>query len=322
MTKWRIALIAVAALVVVLGVSVYLSYQRDIQLAYARLATGSQLVETPCGTIEYALAGVGPPVLIVHGSGGGYDQGLEFGQMLVRRGFRIITVSRFGYLRSELPADASAVAQADAYACLFDALKMRRAAVTAASGGSPSAMQFALRHPGRISALVLLVPVAYAPRPMSEPPRKLSAVSAFLIETTLQSDFLFWAAMKISQPVAIRTLLATPPAVVESADADEQARIAKILEHILPVNPRRFGLLNDAEVIALLPRYDLERIAAPTLIVGIEDDLLGLIDAARYTAKHIPRARLISYPSGGHMWVGHQKELSSEIAAFLKKPGP
>ena len=41
MTKWRIALIAVAALVTVLGVSVYLSYQRDIQLAYARLATGS-----------------------------------------------------------------------------------------------------------------------------------------------------------------------------------------------------------------------------------------------------------------------------------------
>lgn len=322
MTKRRMALIGVAALVVALGVSVYLSYQRDIQLAYARLATGSQLVETPCGTIEYALAGVGPPVLIVHGSGGGYDQGLEFGQMLVRRGFRIITVSRFGYLRSELPADASAAAQADAYACLFDALKMRQAAVAAASGGSPSAMQFALRHPGRISALVLMVPVAYAPRPASEPPKKLSAVVAFLIETTLKSDFLFWAAMKISHPAAIRTLLATPPAVVENADADEQARIAKILEHILPVNPRRFGLLNDVQVIAQLPRYELERIAASTLIVGIEDDLLGLVDAARYTAKHIPRARLISYPSGGHMWVGHQQELSAEIATFLKNRRP
>lgn len=322
MTKRRMALIGVAALVVALGVSVYLSYQRDIQLAYARLATGSQLVETPCGTIEYALAGVGPPVLIVHGSGGGYDQGLEFGQMLVRRGFRIITVSRFGYLRSELPADASAAAQADAYACLFDALKTRQAAVAAASGGSPSAMQFALRHPGRISALVLLVPVAYAPRPASEPPKKLSALVAFLIETTLKSDFLFWAAMKISHQAAIRTLLATPPAVVENADADEQARIAKILEHILPVSPRRFGLLNDVQVIAQLPRYELERIAAPTLIVGIEDDLLGLFDAARYTAKHIPRARLISYPSGGHMWVGHQQELSAEIATFLKNRRP
>ncbi len=319
MTKRRMAWVTAATLVAVLGAFVYISYQHDIQLAHARIATGSQLVETPCGAIEYALAGVGPPVLIVHGAGGGYDQGLEFGQMLVRRGFRVITVSRFGYLRSAIPADASAAAQADAYACLLDALDTRRVAVAAASAGSPSAMQFALRHPGRISALVLLVPVAYVPRPTVAPPKKPSAVTAFLIENALKSDFLFWAAMKLSRPTVIRTMLATPPAVVEHADADEQTRITKLLEHILPVSPRRFGLLSDVTVIAALPRYDLERIAAPTLIVGMEDDLLGLFDAARYTAAHIPHSRFIGYPSGGHMWVGHQKELSSEIGDFLRK---
>lgn len=322
MTKRRMAWLTAATLVAMLGAFVYFSYQRDIRLAHARIATGSQLVETPCGTIEYALAGLGPPVLIVHGAGGGYDQGLEFGQMLVGRGFRVITVSRFGYLRSALPADASAAAQADAYACLLDALDTRRAAVVAASAGSPSAMQFALRHPGRISALVLLVPVAYVPRPTVAPPKKPSAVTAFLIENALKSDFLFWAAMKLSRPATIRTMLATPPAVVEHADADEQTRITKLLEHILPVSPRRFGLLNDVAVVAALPRYDLERIATPTLIVGMEDDLLGLFAAARYTAAHIPHSRFIGYPSGGHMWVGRQKELSSEIGDFLQKRRP
>lgn len=322
MTKRRMALVTAGALVAALGAFVYFNYQRDIQLAHERVATGSRMVETPCGAIEYALAGVGPPVLILHGAGGGYDQGLEFGQALVRRGFRVIAVSRFGYLRSALPADASAAAQADAYACLLDALDVRRAAAVGASAGAPSAMQFALRHPGRITALVLLVPVAYVPRARDAAPKQIPAVTVFLLKTALKSDFLLWAAMRLARPAVIRTMLATPPAVVENADADEQARITELLEHILPVSPRRFGLLNDVAVIAALPRYDLERIAAPTLIVGMEDDLLGLFDAARYTAAHIPHARFIGYPSGGHLWVGHQKELSSEIEAFLKKRRP
>jgi pimeloyl-ACP methyl ester carboxylesterase len=52
-------------------------------------------------------------------------------------------MSRFGYLRTPLPADASAAAQADAHACLLDALGIRRAAIVGASAGAPSAMQFA-----------------------------------------------------------------------------------------------------------------------------------------------------------------------------------
>ena len=83
---------------------------------------------------------------MVHGSGGGYDQGLDFGEPLASKGLRIIAVSRFGYLGTPLPADASAAAQADAYACLLDALKIRRAPVIGASAGAPSAMQFALHR--------------------------------------------------------------------------------------------------------------------------------------------------------------------------------
>ena len=37
------------------------------------------------------------------------------------------------------------------------------------------------------------------------------------------------------------------------------------------------------------------------------------------TADHIPRARFIGYPSGGHMLVGHSAEANSRIAAFLKE---
>ena len=276
------------------------------------------MVETPCGPIEYAVAGNGPPVLVVHGAGGGIDQGREFGEDLVRNGFRVIAMSRFGYLRTPLPADASPAAQADAHVCLLDALKIPRAAVIGVSAGAPSSMQFALRHPDRCSAMVLLVPAAYVPRPGGAPPMKTPPATAFLFDTALKSDFLFWAATRFARSTVTRAILATPPAVVENASADEQARVNMLLQHILPVSPRRLGLLNDAAVTSSLPRYDLERIATPALVISMVDDLFGTFDGARYTAEHLPRARFIGYPSGGHLWAGHQQQVLSEITAFLK----
>ena len=84
-------------------------------------------------------------------------------------------------------------------------------------------------------------------------------------------------------------------------------------------SPRRIGLINDAAVVSSLPRYELEKIAAPTLTISVADDLYGTFDGARYTADHIPHARFIGYPSGGHMLVGNNVEATARIAAFLKE---
>lgn len=305
----------------VLGIAwfIYATYQRDIRAARERVAMGSHMAQTRCGPIEYAVVGEGPPVLIVHGAGGGYDQGLDFGEPLAWSGLRVVAMSRFGYLRTPLPPDASAAAQADAHACLLDALGIPRAAIIGASAGAPSAMQFALRYPDRCSALVLVVPAAYVPRTDGSPPMKTPAWTQFLFDTALKSDFLFWAATWLARPTMIQAILATPPAVVENASAAEQARVTEVLKHILPVTPRRIGLLNDAAVIASLPRYELERIAAPTLVMSMADDLFGTFESARYTAEHVPGARFIGYPSGGHLGVGHQEDLVFEVAAFLKQ---
>jgi len=124
-TVWNIA----GALVVAGVALAYYNYRGDIDAARARLSSGSQIVNTPCGLIEYADVGKGWPVLVVHGAGGGFDQGLELAQPLSDNRFRVIAVSRFRYLRTPLPADASPMAQADAHACLLDALKLDRVAV-------------------------------------------------------------------------------------------------------------------------------------------------------------------------------------------------
>lgn len=308
-----VLLVAVAAIV-----AVYLDYRLDLDAAYLRISAGSQVAQTPCGPIEYASAGEGAPALIVHGASGGIDQGMDAAKGLTAAGFRVVAVSRFGYLRTPLPADASPEAQADAHACLLDALGIKRVAIVGASAGAPSAMQFALRHPDRCSALVLLVPAAYVPRPGGTPSLTTPPWTEFLFDTALRSDFLYWAWMRLANRIMVAAILATPPEVLEKADADERARAAQLLEHTLPVSARRVGLVNDARTTLSLPRYDLERIRVPTLVLAVADDRFGIYKAARYTAEHIPGARFVGYPSGGHVWVGHHKEVVAEIAAFLK----
>ena len=317
MTKrgWSIATLLLAA--AALGAGVWSSYRDAIVRARERSTSGSLIAQTPCGPIEYSVAGSGPPVLSIHGAGGGFDQGLDIGRPFVESGFRVIAPSRFGYLRTPVPAEASAAAQADAHACLLDALDVPRAVVIGVSAGAPSAMQLALRHPERTAALVLVVPAAYVPRPGGAPSLATPPRTPAIFETALRFDFLFWAATRAAPETMQRSVLATPPDVLRAASADEKARVAEILEHLLPVSSRRLGLSNDAAVVSRLPRYELEKIAAPTLVISVEDDLYGTFEPARYTAEHVPGARFVGYPTGGHLWVGHHREVTAEITEFL-----
>lgn len=299
----------------------YARYRPAVHRAYARISSGSRIAPTRCGPIEYAVRGQGPAVLVVHGAGGGFDQGLELGDSLARAGFRVIAMSRFGYLRTPLPVDASAPAQADAHACLLDHLEIPRAAIIGVSAGGPSALQFALRFPERTVALVLLVPATYAPPPSqgrSGGHGERSRATLFWLDAALRSDFLFWAGGKLAPDTFVRSILGTPPEVLARASADEQARLQATLDHILPVRPRRAGLLNDAVVTSSLPRYPLEAIRAPTLAISTADDLYGTFEGARYTAEHVPHARFIAYPSGGHMLVARSAEAQAEITAFVR----
>jgi 2-hydroxy-6-oxonona-2,4-dienedioate hydrolase len=307
-----------ASLAAAAGGLMYLRYRRDLSAAEARVSSGSKLISTPCGPIEYGDAGTGAPVLMIHGAGGGFDQGLEFARPLIDHGFRVIAPSRFGYLRTPLPADASPMAQADAHACLLDALHLDKVAVMGVSAGAPSAMQLCLRHPDRCTAMVLGVPLAYGVRPAGAPPEKKSAFKEFLLDTMLSSDFAFWTLSKLARKAMIKTILGTPPQDVEKAGAEEQARVREFLEHIEPISRRKKGLQNEVAIAQSLPRYDLERFQVPTLVFGVENCLYNTYPGARYTAENVQGARFLGYPTGGHLAVGHQTELWSAVQKFLQ----
>lgn len=288
-----------------------LAYASALKTAKRRVSRHSKLIATSFGQLEYAVAGSGPPFMMIHGSGGGFDQALAFSEGIMARGHRVIAPSRFGYLRSESPADPAPENQADALAELLDQLAIARLPVAGGSARALCAMQFALRHPQRCSGLILIVPAAYVPGRAAS---KQDDVIRFVVENVLSSDFIFWSAIKLMPRQLIGTILATDPKLLSQVSPAERRRAYRILENILPVSRRTQGLLNDTR----LPQpIDLFPVSVPTLIISAEDDRYGTAAAARHCASQIKGAKLIIYPTGGHIWLGHDEDVTNEMSGFL-----
>ncbi len=324
LSSWlrRHRLLAIAALVVVVGAAaIWWRFSLDLEQARARVAQGSVVIATRCGPIEYQEAGAGVPLLAVHGSGGGFDQGMAFAGSLAKQGVRVIAMSRFGYLRTPMPANVSAEAQADAHVCLLDALGISKAAVAGGSAGAPSALQMAIRHPDRVSALVLLVPLAYKPATLDNSAPPLPPWVENTMMTVIGSDFLFWAAIHLARDQMISVVLATPPELLAGASVAERARLNAMLDTILPVSARAAGLRSDSVVGKHLKPAPLEKVRVPTLIISARDDGYGTYASAEYTAKGIAGARFIGFESGGHTWVGHDDDVMAAILNLLAPVG-
>jgi pimeloyl-ACP methyl ester carboxylesterase len=251
---------------------------------------------------------------------------MAFAHPLTNHGVRVIAMSRFGYLRTPMPADASAAAQADAHVCLLDAFGIRQAAVLGGSAGAPSALAMAIRHPARVTALILLVPLAYKPPATANSARVMPLWIEKMMMSVIGSDALFWLALHVARGAMIETVLATPPELLEGARSAEQARVNAMLDDIMPVSARAQGLRHDTAARKRLAPERLESIRAPTLIISARDDRYGTYASARYTAGRIGGARFIGFADGGHTWVGHDDEVTAAILQLLgpanAAPGP
>ena len=318
-TSRRLVLGLALAIALVAAVLVRSRFEHDLAVAAARAAAGSTVLDTRCGPIEVEQAGAGMPLLMIHGSGGGHDQGMAWARPLTQAGIRVIAMSRFGYLRTPRPTDASPEAQADAHVCLLDALGIEQAAVVGVSAGGPSAMQTAIRHPGRVSALVLVVPIAWKPGTVADSAPPVSDTGDSLLLGLLGSDFLFWSGLELAREQVIRYVLATPPELLTTASEAERARVNDMADRILPVSARAAGLRDDTGLGKRLGPYALERIRAPTLVVSASDDGFGTFAAAEYTASRIAGAQFVGFEQGGHLLVGHDEAVRQDIVALLTR---
>ena len=197
---------AIASVALVVGsVLILLSYSDVAGRARTAARSGGRVANTTAGPIEFAEKGAGLPLLAIHGAGGGYDQGLSNAAEFVGDGFRVIAPSRFGYLGTPVPADASSTAQADAHAALLAELKVDKVVVVGISAGARSAIELALRHQDMVTALILMVPATYAPTSSVAIEDSRGSRFAFWL-VNAGADFAWWATGKIAPAALIRFL--------------------------------------------------------------------------------------------------------------------
>lgn len=293
---------------------VHRAFVRDMERAHARLANRSSAIDTSFGTVEYASVGSGVPILVIHGAGGGFDQALDVTGALTTHGFRLIAPSRFGYLRSSWPATPTTQAQADAYVELLDKEGIDKVFVVAVSAGEWSALRFAVRHPDRCRALVLLVPASHLPTAAHN-------YGGALLRVMIRSDFVTWSVLKLAlifPRTTAERLLGTPAADVHAAPPSERARIRRVLDRLVPMRARSRGMQFDIETASANDTYSLSSITCPVLTVSAEDDLFNTASRARYVAARVPYGRALVYRTGGHTLVGRQDETLRAVVSFMK----
>jgi pimeloyl-ACP methyl ester carboxylesterase len=285
--------LAIALAVAAAGTSAL--YVRDMRRAYDRIRGKSAVVSSPFGDIEFAQGGIGPAVLVIHGSGGGFDQGALVVRAVLGDRFHWIAPSRFGYLRSTFRAGATFDEQAHAYAYLLDHLRVKKAAVVALSHGGPSALLFAVLHPDRVTSLTLISAgvASSSAANQAEASQRGDALTAIF-----QRDYRYWAVT-----TALRTrfleLMGVTDAVIAGLTPEQRELADQVIDFMNPVSLRSAGVTFDNR--AIMPNERIAAIRAPTLILHAKDDTLQLYRNAEFAAATIPGARLASFERGGHL---------------------
>jgi pimeloyl-ACP methyl ester carboxylesterase len=330
----KLALIAVVA---GFGLGCLGSFARWRRRLLAQLSKSSEIRETAKGPIEFAVTGTGPVLLHLHAGGSGCDQTLGLSWDLHRDAFAVLTPSRPGYLRTPLTAGATPEQAADAVASLLDELGLGPVCVFGTSGGGPTALQFALRHPDRVWGLVLQSAISQR---FIEPRRSTHSLIGRLVFSRRGDwlvDFGTWCVKGVARywpGLLIRQLLKASDNLVAAKAAQ---RLAYVLLHPdqtdffrrvaasgTPLSVRRAGLHNDLRQFAELPVYSLERIKCPTLVVhGCADGNVPLAHA-EFVASTVPNAELLALEDCGHfIWVGPGAgSARDKIVAFLRRHTP
>lgn len=313
MRKWVVAGIGAMAAMGSAGLFGGYGYKRQMRDLHGRLAEGSRVADTAYGPIEYASVGEGPAVLIAHGIGGGYDQGMLVTRLTKDNPFRLISVSRFGYLRTPLGRYSTPEEQADAYAALLDALGIEKAAMVGVSAAGPSSLLFALRHPDRCWGLVMVSGVSQRLVP------NLTSRELFFVEL-MNRDLSLWLFSNAAEKKLFDLYGVTEGVRAGIANQPEKLEVLRSIFFPLPVSARRIGFNNDMKQFPNIPVYPLERITVPTLVLHGTADSVVPLSHARFVAERVPNAQLLAVEGGGHLCiVTHKEEALPRVMDFLMR---
>ncbi|NVM01026.1 MAG: alpha/beta hydrolase [Candidatus Helarchaeota archaeon] len=302
----------VAFLIIIDLIISFKQYQKDLSFWKNKLKSyKTEAMETQYGKIEYLKTGKDVPILVSHGINGGFDQGLGLSELYIGNDYEIIAPSRFGYLGTPLPENSTPDVQADAYAALLDRLGIEKVYMFGNSAGGTSAIQFALRYPDRCVGLILLS--SNVPSNETLPPKPV-------MRMIFGSNYLYW---KIVSTFSKTMLSMFIPKNVKSQLSDE--KINKIINNILlaglPIDQRTAGFINDMYISNpdINNEYPFSDIKIPTLIIHAIDNPAPPYEGAKKISKEMPNAKLVSFDTGGHLLIGHEKKIRKEIHNFIEE---
>lgn len=278
------------------------------------------LTDTPLGVIQHTDGGEGTAFLALHGGMGGYDQSLVLAETLLGKspGYRVIALSRPGYLGTPRSSGDSAAAQADLFAALLDTLGIDKAVVAGVSAGGPSAITFAARHPQRCAGLIL---VSAASGRFDVPDYVLKRLAWFgwLVWVPGLTSLLAWlrgqqpekaAARAIGDPALVRTTLDHP-----EAGPLLTALLRSTFERMAERMP---GTLAETMGFASLPPLPFAEVTAPTLVIHGDADKVVPLSHGECSARQIAGAELHVVHGGGHTSLfTHIDEVRAAARAFL-----
>jgi pimeloyl-ACP methyl ester carboxylesterase len=288
-------------------------------------------LETVAGKVEFDLTeGEGPVVLASHGGIGGVDQARLMLGWLDPADYRLLSVSRPGYLNTPLASGRSIEEQADLFAALLDALGVERAATVAFSSGGPPGYMFAARHPGRVSALVAIDSVSG----YHEMPKTAGPIAQVIFMSRWGQKFMemlvqkkpAWFLRQLFQGTAYFTkqqiqahidfALGSPKAL---------AFIRGFMATMNPYNPRKAGTDNDAALYRRLTHSPVEQVRCPTLVVHGTHDADVMFHHGVYAHENIPGAERFWIEEGSHLgfWLSPRAARAQDAAReFLSRHRP
>ena len=290
-------------LFVILLLVIYLSLQR-IRCSNAQRKSKERLsslnaktLSCSYGKMTYIDEGKGEVILSIHGIFGGFDQAYETCKVFQEK-YRILAPSRFGYLYSDIKGKGTPKEQAEAYLELINRKGIDKVFLLATSAGGTVAFRFALDYPERTKGLILFS----SSLPYSEKPEKYPEYAG-------PPQFLCYDyAMFLICPL-FQSIMGMDKSTIYG---------------MLPIRERKKGVAIDAAItnIDMARNYDeyrIEDLKVPILILHSKDDKLASFESAKSVLHRFPRYQLVSFDKGGHLMVGHEKEVKEAVISFIER---
>ncbi len=291
----------------------------------------SKLIETKLGIVEYYLSEEGkdqkPVVMASHGGLGGIDQARIMLDWINQGKFRLLCISRPGYLLTPISSGEDIVSQARLFDSLLTELKIQRISLVASSAGGPAAFTFALLYPEKMTGLIAIdcVTGPYQVQKTIGPITAtlfLSAPGARLLHTMGRIKPAWFARILLKSSGSLYPNQLEDQVRFITRNKAMQRTMLSFLLTLSPYRQRKRGTENDLKQLKNMKRIDLGSIDTPTLVIhGTKDADVGFWDGV-YAFEHINNATKFWIENGTHLgfWFSTEShEVQQSAREFLDR---